>query len=327
MTLCVLSPWIGFLRQKEEVPPQSLITRSTVSFDVSLTAQTFLPSAASKAERKCVQPLSISISKKNFYSPFVKLLTMGRSSQGRSMMSRNTNGERSGSSKRSTSEQTRDQEFRPVNGLDINHSNGEEPENPAAILASCNEAIQRLAHFARFLKSFDQDFTMVEGVYGREIDREIEIQRLQGVVKTLTHAKDERLENLQREIEELKASEKDCIREREKCKTMQIDFEEQYARSEAEREKRFQKSVKVKSAEIEAGSKEKTQDLENQIARLSATTKKLEQNLSAADEKLEKKRKTHARVEKSLEEENEKLKVELKQMKSDFPLERHSVQY
>ncbi len=246
-------------------------------------------------------------------------------------MPRNTNGARSVSSKRSISDQTRDQETRPVNGLDVSHSNSEETRNPAAVLASCNESLNRLADIARFFESFNQDLTMVEGVYGTEIDREMEIQTLQEAMNTLTHTKHERLQTLQNENNELKAREEACRRESERCKTMQADLKREHTQAEAEREAEYkrelQKSVKTKKAEIEAESKEKIGKLEKEIATLSATNKDLEQSLSAAKEKLKNNKKKHDRLEKSLEEENEKIKVELNTMKSEFPVEGQLVQY
>ena len=257
---------------------------------------------------------------------------MEGSSQGQNTMPRHTNGVRSGSSKRSTSDQTREQESRPVNDLDVSHSGSEESQNPAATLASCNGPLQRLANIAQYIElSFSQDIAIVERGYGPEMDRENEIQRLKGVVKTLIHAKDERLEKVQHELEELKAGEEDCNRKRETYQMRRTELEEQHTRKEAEREKEYkqklQKSVRVKIAEMEAESKEKTQELQNQVTSLSATTKELKQSLLATEEKLNHKKKTHARVVESLENENQHLKVELQQVKSEFPVEGQSVQY
>ena len=247
-------------------------------------------------------------------------------------MPRHMNGAHSGSSKRTTSDQTRDQEVRPVNGLGVNDGGFEEHQNPAAILASFNGPLQRLANIARYFESsFSQDIAIVEEDYGTEMDRENEIQRLMGVVETLTHAKDERVEVLQHEIEELKASEVDYNRERDKYQKIRKELEEEHNRNEAEREKEYkqklQKSVRAKSAEIEAGSKDKTQALEKQVASLSATIEKLEQNLSAAEEKLKNKKIRHAVVEESLMEKIEKLEAELKEIKSEYPVEGQSAQY
>ena len=321
-----------FLRHREEVAFRSLIQRSTVFFDVSRTVRNFLPLAVSEAKRKYVRLQSISLSRTNFYSLIVQLLKMEGSSQGQNTMPRHTNGVRSGSSKRSTSDETREQEFRPVNGTDVSRSDSEEPQNPAAILASCNGPLQRLANIARYLESsFSQDITMVEAVFGTAMDRENEIQRLTGVVETLTYAKDERLEDLQQEIQELKASEEDCNRERERYQATRTELEQQHSRAEAERDREYkqkvQKLVKAKIAEIEVGNKEKIQELEKKVASLSATNKIVEQSLSEAEEKLKIKKKKHERVEKSLEEENERLKAELRQWKSEFLVEGQSVQY
>ena len=256
-------------------------------------------------------------------------------------MPKHTNGVRGGSSKRREiiSDQTKDQESRSPNGLDASHGNTEEPRNAAATLASCNGALQRLAGITQYFESsFNQDINEVEGDYRTEMDRENEIQRLSGVVETLTHAKDERLENLEHENEELKAGEEACNREREKCLTIQADLEERYTQAEAEREEehkrklhdekaKIQKSLKAKKAETEAASREKVQELKDQNEKLSATNEELKQHLSAAEKKLKDKKIKHTRVEKSLEEENEKLRVELKQVKSEFPVEGQPVQY
>ena len=248
-------------------------------------------------------------------------------------MPKHTNGVRGGSSKR------REIISESPNGLDASHGDTEEPGNAAATLASCNGALQRLAGITQYFESsFNQDINEVEGDYRTEMNRENEIQRLSGVVETLTHAKDERLENLRHENEELKAGEEACNREREKCLTIQAELEEQHIQAEAEREEehkrqlhdekaKVQKSLKAKKAETEAASREKVQELKDQIANLSATNEKIKQSLSAAEEKLKDKKKKHARVEKSLEEENGKLRVELKQVKSEFPVEGQPVQY
>ena len=247
-------------------------------------------------------------------------------------MPRQANGVSSGSSKRGASDQMRKEEVRTVNGPDVDDSDCEETQNPAAILASYNGPLQRLANMARFFElSFSQDIAIVEEDYGTEMDRENEIQRLMGVVEILTHAKDERVEALRHEIKDLKATEVECNRERARYQTIRKELEEEHTRNEAERDKEYkhklQKSVRAKTAEIEAGSKEKTQELEKQIASLSATNIRLEQSLSAAEEKLKDKKIRHARVEKSLMEENEKLRVELKEIKSELPVEGQSAQY
>ena len=256
-------------------------------------------------------------------------------------MPKHTNGVRGGSSKRReiTSHQTNDQESRSPTGLDASHGNTGEPGNPAATLASCNGALQRLAGIARYFElSFNQDINVVEGDYGTEMAGENEIQRLEGVVKTLTHAKDERLETLRHENEELKAREEACNREREKCLTIQAELEERHTQAEAEREEehkrrlhdekaKIQKSLKAKKAETEAASREKVQELEDQNERLSATNEELKQHLSAAEKKLKDKKIKYTRVETSLEAENEKLRVELEQVKSEFPVEGQPVQY
>lgn len=119
---------------------------------------------------------------------------------------------------------------------------------------------------------------------------------------------------------------------------MQSELEARQAEAEADRQEEFerrlrdgnaklQKHMNVKKAEIETRSKEKVRELEGQKEQLSAINKKLKQRLSAAEEKLGTNKIRHTRVEKSLEEENKKLTVELKQVKSEFPVEGQPVEY
>jgi len=67
--------------------------------------------------------------------------------------------------------------------------------------------------------------------------------------------------------------------------------------------------------------------LKSQIANLSTTNEKLKQSLSAVEEKLKDRKIKHARVEKSLQEENDSLRRELKQVKAEFPVEGQPVRY
>lgn len=256
-------------------------------------------------------------------------------------MPKHTNGVRSGSSKRRdvTSDQKKDQELRSLNSLDFSHGNTEGPETPAVVLASSNGALQRLADIAQYFESsFTHDINVVEGAYGTGIDRENEIQRLSQTLETLTYVKSEEMENLRHENKKLKAGQEACDLERKRCQKMQSELEARQAEAEADRQEEFerrlrdgnaklQKQMNVMKAEIETRSKEKVRELEGQKEQLSAINEKLKQRLSAAEEKLGTKKIRHARVEKSLEEENKKLTVELKQVKSEFPVEGQPVEY
>ena len=255
-------------------------------------------------------------------------------------MSKRMNGGRGGSSKRRdiTSDHVKDQEVRSVNGIDSGHGGTEEARSQA-ILAASNGALQRLADIARYVESsFNREIDVIEGVYGADMDQEKEIRRLNEALETLTHVKSEKMENLEHENRDLKAGQEACSQEREKCRTIQAELEEQYTKAEAEREKdykqklqeertKFQKSTKAMKAEIDIESKERVQELQDRIEKLSATNENLEQRLSAAKEKLEAKKTRHARVEKSLEDENKNIKAELKQIKSEFPVKGQPVQH
>ena len=256
-------------------------------------------------------------------------------------MPKRTNGVRGGSNKRRdiTSDEAKDQEPRSPNSLDLSHSNTDGAPNPAAVLASSNGALQRLAAIAQYFESsFGYDIKVVEGAYGTEIDKEDEIQRLKEALETLTLVKSEEMDNLRRENEELKAGQEACERERESCRTIETELEARHATAEADREDEYkrklqdekaksQKAMRVKKAEIEAESREEVEKLYKRIEELSITNKELEHRSSKIENKLEKKKTRHARVEKSLEEEIEKLTAELKQVKSDFPIDGQPVEY
>ncbi|KAL9100160.1 MAG: hypothetical protein Q9163_004434 [Psora crenata] len=82
---------------------------------------------------------------------------------------------------------------------------------------------------------------------------------------------------------------------------------------EGEEKEKSQKQIKVKRAEIEAGNKKKFQELEEHKAELAATNENLKMLLSAAKGKLETKKTRYTRERKTLEGENKKIYLELKQ--------------
>lgn len=251
-------------------------------------------------------------------------------------MPKYSNGARRGSIKRRDTTSTdgnKDQEFRSPDSLDLSHRNTEEPQHPAAVLGSSKEALRRLAAIANlFQSSFIDDIKVIEGTYRTELVRENEIQRLNETVETILRVKSEEVENLRRENEELQAGQADCERERQTCRTMRVELETQHAAAEVDRNKDFtrkiederaksQKSLRAKKAEMEAGTKAKFRELGDQNEKLLATNEGISQRLVEAERKLEIKKIRHARTEKSLEEDNEKLSVELEQIKSEFPVE------
>ncbi|KAL8963111.1 MAG: hypothetical protein Q9193_000585 [Seirophora villosa] len=250
------------------------------------------------------------------------------------------NGARGGSTRRRdlTSDESRDQDPGSSSDLVLSHGNTERSQNPAEILADSNGAIQRLANFTQYFKSFASDIDMLEQVHGKEVDREAKIQRLNETVETLIHSKNEQMENLQLENEKLRNGQEACDRERERYRTMQGELEARNAKAEAAREDehkrklqderdKTQKRIKASRAEIEAESKERVRDLEDRNAGLQRTNEQLKQRLSEIEKKLEAKKNRHARVEKSLEEDNMKLTAEVKQLKSEFPVQGQPIEY
>ena len=237
------------------------------------------------------------------------------------------------------SDQNTDKESRSNNSRDYSYVNDDELPNPTAIIATTSGALQRLANIAQYFESsFNHDVNVVEVAYREEMDREHEIRRLTESLETLTYVKSEEMENLRYENEKLRAEQEDCREERKRYLTMQAELEVQNAAAEIGREELYkrklqeekeksQKQMKVKRAEIEAGNKKKVQELEEHKEELAATNEDLKMLLSAAKGKLETKKTRHARERKTLEGENEKMYLELKQVKSEFPVEVQPVQY
>ena len=274
-------------------------------------------------------------------------------------MPKNTNRVRNGSSQRRdyTSDQLDDQNSRSPNGLDSGLGHVGESQSLAAALASSTWALQRLVDIARFFEtSFTSEMDAVESVHGLEIAQDKKIRSLNEALETMAHNKSEKLE-------ELKAGEEARLQEIQRCKTIQAELTEQHKKGEAIREEEYkrklqdekdklqdekdklqeektklQKFVRARKAQIETESKDKVQGLEDQVKELSAikieleqqasaTEEELKRQLLAAEEKLKNKKIKHARVERSLEDENNNLKEKLAQMKSEFPTEGQPVEY
>ncbi len=266
-------------------------------------------------------------------------------------MPKNAHRVRNGSSQRRdfTPDQLDDQNSRSPNGLDSGLGDVGEPQSPAAALASSTRALQRLVNIARYFESLTSDMDDVESVHGLGIAQEKKIRSLKETLETMAHNKSDKLEKLE-------AGEEVCLQKIQKCETMQAELTEQHKKEEAMREEEYKwklqdeknklqderdklhKSVRARKAEIEAGSRERVQGLENQVKKLSAikveleqqasaTEEELKQQLSAAEEKLKTKKTKHARMEKSLDDENKHLKEKLAQMKSEFPTEGKPVEY
>ena len=246
------------------------------------------------------------------------------------------NGVRRGSSRRS--DHKRDQEPGSPNSNDLSRRNTEESQKSIAVLASSSEALQRLANIAQYFVSLTHDMQVVEDDYGAEIEKENELRRLSDTVASLTLVKSEEMQILQQENKELLAEREACRQEKENCQEIQKSLEAQNAIAEASRQEesnqrlqeektKLQKQFKKMKAELEEGINKKLQELKDKTAKLSATTVDLKQRCLEAEEKLERKKTRHARVEKGLEDENKTLTEELRQLQAQFPVDRQPMEH
>ena len=246
------------------------------------------------------------------------------------------NGVRRGSSRRS--DHKRDQEPGSPNSNDLSRRNTEESQKSIAVLASSGEALQRLANIAQYFVSLTSDMQVVEDNYGAEIEKENEIRKLSDTVASLTFVKSEEMETLQHENKELLAEREACRQEKEKCKETRKNLEAQNAIAEASRQEesnqrlqeentKLLKKFKKMKAELEEDINKKLQEVKDKNAKLSATNVDLKQCCLEAEEKLERKKTRHARVEKGLEDENKKLTEELRQLQAQFPVERQPMEH
>lgn len=246
------------------------------------------------------------------------------------------NGVRRGSSRRS--DHKRDQEPGSPNSNDLSHRNTEESQKSIAVLASSSEALQRLANLAQYFVSLTHDMQVVEDDYRAEIEKENEIRRLSDTVASLTFVKSEEMETLQHENKELLAEQEACRQEKEKCQETRKNLEAQNVKAEASRQEEYNqklqeenaklhKQFKKMKAELEEGVNKKIQEVKDKHAKLSATNVDLKQRCLEAEDKLERKKTRHARVEKGLEDENKKLTEELRQLQAQFPVERQLMEH
>ena len=252
-------------------------------------------------------------------------------------MSNSTNGARGGSSRRS--DRKNNSESTSVNGHDDKRRTTEEPQKPVDVLAQSSGAIQRLADLAHFfLTSFTPDLQVVEGVLGPEIEKEKTIRTLRETVASLTHIKSEETISLQNENKQLLADREACQQEKKKYLKMQQKLEDQHALTEASRQKEIEhklldekakaeRALTKKKAELEDDHQKKVQESDKKILGLSAANVELKQRCLDAEEKLKTKKIRHARAQKSLEDENENLKEERKQLQAQFPVEGQPIEY
>ena len=253
-------------------------------------------------------------------------------------MPNSANGVRGGPSKRP--DPKKNPEHSSFDSQGSSRRNTEEPQSPIDVLAYSSEALQRLAEFAGYFgsPSFKRDMQMVEDDYGAEITKESKIKKLEETVASLVHVKSEETEKLRRENKQLMDEQEDCQQEKKKALEIQKKVEDQHTLAEASRQKESEqklqderakaaKAAKTKRAELEDEYKKKGRELDEKLSKLLAANVDLKQRCKEADEKLEMKKTRHARIEKSLEDDNKKLTEELKQLQAQFPVEEQGIEY
>ena len=253
-------------------------------------------------------------------------------------MSNYTNGVHGGLPKHS--DQKKDQALGSPNNLGVVRFNAQGAQTPLAVLAASGGPLQRIADFVQIVTSpsCTQEINLIEEAYGTEIDREKKIRTLTEKLDILTRYKSEEMETVRDENKRLLAEREACQQEREKFQETEEKRKAQYAKADATRQEeskkilqeekaKLYKQVKTKKAEFEEGINQKVRDLEDNHVKLSTMNGELEQRCLAAEEKLENKKKRHARAEKGLEDENKKLAEELKLLKDQFPVEGQSIEY
>ena len=256
-------------------------------------------------------------------------------------MPKQTNGVRSGPRRNrdAPSDENNDQESRSPNSADISHSSTEESRNSAAALASCNKAVQSLAGITSYFSSyFLNDIKTIERTFEPEIEMMAEIQRLNETIEKLTYVKNAELENFRRENEGLRAGQEACEQERKRCQVLQAELETRQIEAEARFKDKYeaklkderikaQKRLEARMAEVETGSRKKIQDLEDLTMNKVAENERLKDRLSEANDKLEAKKLKYARLQKSLEDENRILSQDMRQLKSEFHVDGHDIQF
>ena len=252
-------------------------------------------------------------------------------------MPNSANGVRGGPSKRS--DLKKEQEPGSVNSRDSSRRNTEEPPGSIALLASSSGALQRLADIAQYFSySFTHDINVVEEAYGDGIQKENSIRTLRETVETLTHVKSKELETLQRENEVLLTERAACQEEKKRYQEKQEKLKAQNTKAEASRQEesrrklqaeilKFHKQSETEKAKIEEQSNKKAEELKEENVKLTANNAELKQLCLTAEDKLEKKKTRHARLEKSSEDEIKRLTEELKQIRQEVPIQERPVDH
>ena len=254
-------------------------------------------------------------------------------------MPNSTNGVRGGSSKRS--DQKKNLEPNSFDSQGSSRRNIEEPQNSIDILAHSSGALQRLAEIALYFgssSSFTRDMQRVEDDYGAEIAKEKQIRELKEMVETVAHVKSEETKKLQQDYKGLLDEREDFQQEKENFQQEKKKYVEIQEKREASRKKeseqilkeekaKNEKIVKAKKAELEDKYSRNFRDLEEKCGKLSAANAELQQRFSEAEQTLKINEKRHVRDQKTLEDENEKLDVALKQWQAQFPVEGEPIKY
>ena len=252
-------------------------------------------------------------------------------------MPNTTNGVRGGPSKRS--DQKRNLESKSLDGQDPSRGDIEKFQNSVDMLAHSSGAIMRLAKTAAYFQSqHTDDMQIIEDDYGTEIAQEDTIRKLKEMVDFLKHSRSEEMDNLRQENTRLMAGQEKCQQEIQKALDIQKKVEDQHALAEASRKKeseqklqeeknKVNKALRTKKAEMEEEYKKKGRELDEKMSKLLAANVELKQRCKEGEEKLETKKIRHARMEKSLEDENKRLTEELKQLQAQFPVEEQVVDY
>lgn len=247
---------------------------------------------------------------------------------------------RSASRKRSkASHQEKSKASEAINSLDTGADLSNEAQNPAFRLASSAEALQRLADVAQYFRTRSglNDIDAVRRIGGEVADREMEIRRLKDVIAEINETKSGKMANLEKEIAELKAGEDECHQERERCRKMRAQMDDEKAAAIAEikqeHDKKWQKDRAKAQKRMDTEKAEKEEQFNKQAQRL----EELNKGLSAENQQLKQdllKVQEDAKIEKAelrwalhgLQGAQEKLTSELDEIKSEFPIEEHPVE-
>ncbi|KAI9891140.1 MAG: hypothetical protein M1814_002983 [Vezdaea aestivalis] len=205
-----------------------------------------------------------------------------------------------------------------------------------AELLSHGEPIKRLASILMLLSktTLSDDVDEIERGYTKQLGLERQNERLRNQIEAFRDIKNQEMERLRQENEQLKAGKDDCDAERRELEALQQQYREAevkrsqtIAHNQKDEELRSEKKVKLIKAELESKSKKEIQRLQDEKKNLSALAEKLREEMEIEKVKKEKETRRNNILLDDSEKRMNDYKKQLEKMNSEFGIRRNPLDF